>query len=427
MTTSKQEYYDRLEQRIIERRKLIKLIPRIGDIHKNLDNIDNFLKDVRPPRFIMIGQRGAGKSSLINAIFNKEVEETGDVKPQKPSKNWLSYEADGLTLDILDTQGLQEPASTNHSPENIILEQARDKCPDIAIFLCKAKQVNSGIDEVLDKTEKLLKKIKDIHERDLKLIGVVTQCDELAPPNIMKLPTDNERKNKNINDAVNALRTNISQRDYLSKILVDVIPTAAYAEYPVDAPGNNDCRWNIDKLKNKLFDEVPNAAKMFMQPNRSELYKLQKQVARDFLYIHTWFTGFAAGVNPLPNALIVPLIQMNAIRDVIDIAGDDFSWQKVSEFLNDLGVKNAVSAGVTFATINDMPSQFLRDSLTQYLGDMVVQTLPEYLLPGLGSIISAWGAKQATQKLGDAAIAHFIERKPIQDVAKEFVLLPIHS
>jgi len=49
-------------------------------IKKELDMIKKLIIDARAPRFAFVGRRGAGKSSLLNAIFGSQIAEIGSVK-----------------------------------------------------------------------------------------------------------------------------------------------------------------------------------------------------------------------------------------------------------------------------------------------------------------------------------------------------------
>src|SRR5699024_5160933 len=67
----------------------------------------------RPDRIDMVGRRGAGKSSLINAIFGEVKADIGDYKPRAGEGKWYVFESASGALDILDTRGLGE----SHIPQ----------------------------------------------------------------------------------------------------------------------------------------------------------------------------------------------------------------------------------------------------------------------------------------------------------------------
>src|SRR5690625_7942025 len=70
-------------------------------------------------RIAVVGRRGAGKSSLINAIFGEDRAEVGDYKSQTGSGKWYLFENDLGGIDILDTLGLGE----SHQPEEEELKE----------------------------------------------------------------------------------------------------------------------------------------------------------------------------------------------------------------------------------------------------------------------------------------------------------------
>ena len=95
-------------------RKLLAPLPPFvkRDIERYLNEIDSLIQASRPPRFMLFGQCKAGKSSLINALFSAEVAEVGQ-RPQIAKAEWLKYEGNDRTLEILDTRGLEEPSKTS--------------------------------------------------------------------------------------------------------------------------------------------------------------------------------------------------------------------------------------------------------------------------------------------------------------------------
>lgn len=415
-------------------RKLLAPVPPFfkRDIERYLNEIDSLIQASRAPRFMIFGQRGAGKSALINAIFGAEVAEVGHVRPQTAESKWFEYEKEGKILEILDTRGLQEPSKTkelgkasSNLPEKTILDAARKTCPDVALFLCKAEQVNAGIDEVLDSAEKILKEIKGIRQRNLRLIGVVTKCDQLAPQRLQQLPTDNAHKNKNINDAVVDLTKHISSRESLRNGLVEVIPTVALAEYQEDGTIEGDLRWNIDRLLAVLSEQVPREAKNEMvRISKIKIY--QTSVARTIVYSRVNVAGvLAAAPIPGPNGLIVSLLQTAMIAEISYISGSTFPLEDVGNFLTNLGVKGStgIFAGGLAGELADLSWENLPGFIAQYLPELIAEGIPDYLagsllslLPGLGSLIAGWGAAKATEKLGEAAIAYFIDKSPIEEV-----------
>jgi predicted GTPase len=418
-------------------RKLLAPLPVFvkRDIERHLNQIDSLIQASRPPRFMIFGQRGAGKSSLINAIFGAKVAEVGDVRPQTTASEWFPYEQGGKILEILDTRGLLDPKAaasgraSSDSAEKTILDAVRKTCPDVALFLCQAKLVHAGIDEVLDRADTILKETKRMYQRDLRIIGVVTQCDLLDPSYIHQLPTDNTRKNRNIETAVFDLTRHISSKEHLGKNLVQVIPISACAEYQVDGTLEPDFRWNINRLLELLMEQIPREAQNDIV-RLAKIQKYQESVARTIVCSRRDASGVLAAVPiPIPNSLIVGLMQVAMVAEIIYISGEDFALASVGDFLANLGVKGGAGfvAGGLAGGLADFSWENLPGLIAQYLPELVAEGLPDYLatdllkcLPGLGVIIAGWGGAKATEKVGEAAIAYFIDKTPIEAVKQKF-------
>jgi len=182
-------------------------VPLKADIQEQLDNLRSVIQGLRPPRIMVIGRCRAGKSSLINAICGLRVAKVSDTKPETGMAQWKKYYHDGTDLlHILDTRGLQEaqaPRQTDSAttPYDSIMQAVKKECPDVILFLCKATEVHCAIQEDLSICESILAEIKKQYRRDLPIIGVLTKCDELAPPRV-PLPTNNDKKNHNVQEQV---------------------------------------------------------------------------------------------------------------------------------------------------------------------------------------------------------------------------------
>src|SRR5699024_9500725 len=123
-------------------------------VREEMSNLRSFVLSARPARIAIVGRRGAGKSSLINAIFGEEKAEVGDYKSQTGTGKWYLFENELGGIDILDSRGLgeshrPEEAAYRETPLEEVTDSIKNKCPDVILFLCKGKEVGSRIDEDL--------------------------------------------------------------------------------------------------------------------------------------------------------------------------------------------------------------------------------------------------------------------------------------
>jgi predicted GTPase len=369
-------------------------------VERELNELLHILEDVRSPRFMVVGRRGAGKSTLINALFDAPVARVGAVEAQTGAAHWYTYEYDGKNIEILDTRGIQEGGkpieedAASNSQESILIA-VREKCPDIVLFLCKAKEVDSAINESLDIFEKILRKIESIHDYTPPIVGILTQCDELDPPDIRKLPTNDEEKNQNINTAIKVFEEHLKSRKSLSNKLVEVVPTVAFVHYGKDGATdrNRDYRWNIDRLKSLLVEELPTGPNLTFA-RIAKVRKFQKKIATHIINLCS-VASSAVGATPIPmdDLPILTTIQIVMIAAIAYVSGRELSVQTVIEFSCALGI----NVGAAFA-LRELAGSLLK------------------IIPGFGNVVSASVASAGTQALGQAAIAYFIDEIPLKSI-----------
>jgi len=381
---------------------LLKVIDRLPDpprekVKKELNIIKELLMDNRAPRILILGRRGAGKSSLINAIFNEPVAKIGSVLSETGKAEWHAFENDKGAIDILDTRGIgdrsrPESANFTNAIEDIKAE-IKVNCPDAVLFLCKAKEVDAHITKDIENVIEIRKFISSNYDYDPPVVALLTQVDELDPKRI-EPPYEDKLKQENIKKAVRALNDSFSASNIG---LLKVMPVSAYAEYENDIK-SYDNYWNIDILIEYLMEILPNSAQLQLA-RLSSLKKAQVKVAR-VLTRSTATICAAIAATPIPVADVIPITtaQLGMIMGIAFISGRELSKKSAMEFLAALGIN--VGAGFV-----------LREG---------ARALIKFVFPGGGNMISAGVAAAGSWGIGEAAISYFIDGKDIDEAKQRF-------
>ena len=359
--------------------------------------LKELLMDARPPKLMILGRRGAGKSSLINAIFGEPMAAVGSVLSETGRPTWYSYSGPRGEMKILDTRGLGDRTRPEAANFQDALDEIRsalvDEWPDAILFLCKAKDVDSHIAQDVANIEAVRAFIAEKHRYEAPVVAVVTQVDELDPKRV-EPPYENETKRRNIETAVRAIQEALAERGIA---LARVIPVSTYAEYE-GARRVYDNYWNIEELVDYLVEVLPRSAQVQMA-RLAQLRVVQQKLARKMTAAASAVAG-AIAAAPIPLADILPItaLQIGLISGIAYVSGREMSKKAAREFLVALGA----NVGVAFA---------LREG---------ARALAKVVFPGGGSAISAGVAFAGTWGLGEAAIAYFIEQRPIEEARERF-------
>jgi len=372
--------------------------PLRTSIRSKINELREIIMETREPRFAIVGRRGAGKSSLINAIFGSKVADVGHVKAMTGIGKWYLYEDKKGRMSILDTRGLGEGSKPDEkaqekSSEEEVKASIDKECPDALLFLCKAKEIDARIDADIKSLAEIKSYIQKKHKYDPPIVGIITQVDELDPPDTVKPPYENSEKQKHI-----ALATALLSQKMKTNFgdIVKVIPTSAYIRFE-NGKIARDRRWNIDKLVEYLIEIIPRSAQIELA-RIGRIKSVQKKMARIIIGSAATIAG-GIGAEPIPVADLpfITGIQIGMIIGIGYISGKKMNKKTAVEFMSAMGL----NVGAAFAF------RQLAQSLIK-------------LIPVAGPFISGAIAFAATWAIGEAAIAFFIDKKSAKEAKKTY-------
>lgn len=362
-----------------------------------LDEYDDILSGERPPRLYIFGRSGAGKSSLINALANKEVASVGAVEPETVESELynISFPERYSNWEVVDSRGLFESMTPDgdlpDKTKEFMREDIEEYRPDVLVHVMTPDQVRAGEDdfEVVSNLEEELENVPPIMTVLNKVDTHMSPGEDWPPEDNPELSGQIQRNLEFLSDVMGdvVLKEDLDSepfdkvnpvkgRQFDSKKFIGVIPV-----YAKDEP-----YWNIDTLSMLIGDYLPNDARLqfFQAQKRSSILR---NIASD-ITTKTSTAAAAVGGAPTSYADIVPITALQYVQVAL-IAGlscEELELETVTKFMKSMGLI-AGSAVV------------LRE-----IARGLIQ-----LIPGAGQAISATIAGGGTYAIGKSAEKYYFD------------------
>ena len=197
----------------------------------------------KPVKIILVGRTGAGKSSLINTLFQADKAEVDVLPSTDEIENYTWQTPTKEVLNLLDTPGY----------EQVNRPELREQVLDYAVTADLLLLITPALDPALQMDLDFLQTLKQ-DLPDLSAIAIVTQVDRLRPIREWNPPYDwqegSKPKEKSIREAT------IYRAEQLGEICDLVLPLVT------EDLANNRTAWNVEALSLELVRAIDPAKQL---------------------------------------------------------------------------------------------------------------------------------------------------------------------
>ncbi|MGO1469894.1 MAG: GTPase family protein [Tissierella sp.] len=319
------------------------------------DEVNKLILESRPPVIFLVGRSGHGKSSLLNALANREVSEVGDIKPTTAES--ISYEINFedryASWSIVDTRGIFETTAPNGAlGEDAVEILKRDIIkykPDIILHVVAASEIRNLSND--------LKVFKDIKNNLRKETGVsvptivaLNKVDTLGNPRNWP-PEENTQKSNLIREALDYMTRDILHAREIQKIDLNksikgykIFDDEYKAIVPICSLKGD--LWNIETLSDSIGSHLPDEAIIDFyqaQKRKDQLKRLSTSIINKFSTI-----SGTIGASPIPisDIFVLTPLQLLMISIIGGLSCREFKKETSYEYLTAAGINIGAAFGL---------------------------------------------------------------------------------